>query len=155
MKSILKITAGILLAGVIAIVAIALLISAGASSVQHQAAKAHPYTAHASKSKLTAGQTNAIAAAQQYLSMEGFSKAGLIGQLDSPEGDGYSVADATFAVDHLKVNWNTEAVKSAKDYLSSQPFSCSGLIGQLDASAGDQYTHAQATYGAHKAGACS
>ena len=67
---------------------------------------------------------------------------------------GYSVNDATVAVDSLTVDWNAEAVQAAKDYLKTSPFSCNDLIQQLDSSAGDQYTVAQATYGATQAGAC-
>ena len=103
---------------------------------------------------LTNAQQNAARAAQQYLSISGFSRQGLIDQLSSSAGDGYSVQDATVAVDSLKVDWNAEAAQSAKAYMKISPFSCSGLIDQLDSSAGDQYTVAQATYGAQQAGAC-
>lgn len=103
---------------------------------------------------LTGPQKNAARSAKQYLSMMGFSRAGLIQQLSSDAGDGYSVADATVAVDSLRVDWNEQAVRSAKHYLSIMGFSCKGLIEQLSSSAGDQYTVEQATYGARKAGAC-
>lgn len=105
-------------------------------------------------SSLTAAQENAVRSAQQYLSMTGFSRKGLIQQLSSAAGDGYSVADATAAVDSLNVDWNENAAKSAKQYLDMTGFSCKGLIQQLSSSAGDKYTVAQATYGARKAGAC-
>jgi hypothetical protein len=88
------------------------------------------------------------------LSSQAFSRLGLIAQLSSSYGDGYSVPDATVAVDSLKVDWNAEAVQAAKEYLASQPFSCNGLIQQLDSPYGAQFTVAQATYGAHQAGAC-
>jgi hypothetical protein len=103
---------------------------------------------------LTEQQQNAATAAQNYLSFAGFSRQGLIDQLDSSYGDGYSVHDATVAVDSLDVNWNAEAVQSAKEYLANGPFSCKGLIQQLDSPYGDKYTVAQATYGAKQAGAC-
>lgn len=103
---------------------------------------------------LTGPQSNAVRSAQQYLSMSGFSRNGLIRQLSSDAGDGYSVTDATAAVDSLNVDWNVEAVKSAKQYLGMSGFSCKGLINQLSSSAGDQYTLSQASYGAHQAGAC-
>jgi len=99
-------------------------------------------------------QRNAVRSAEQYLSMMGFSRSGLIKQLSSDAGDGYSVADATVAVDHLNVDWNEQATRSAKQYLSMMGFSCSGLIEQLSSSAGDQYTMNQATHGARQAGAC-
>jgi type IV secretory pathway VirB10-like protein len=103
---------------------------------------------------LTSQQQNAAESAQNYLTMEGFSRQGLIDQLSSSAGDGYSVQDATVAVDSLNVDWNAQAVRSAKSYLSMEAFSCNGLIQQLDSSAGDKYTVAQATYGAKQAGAC-
>lgn len=104
---------------------------------------------------LTGPQKNAVRSAKQYLGFQGFSRAGLIQQLSSDAGDGYKVADATIAVDSLKVDWNQEAVRSAKQYLNMQGFSCNGLIEQLSSSAGDQYTVSQATYGAQQAGACN
>jgi hypothetical protein len=103
---------------------------------------------------LNGPQKNAVRSANQYLSMQGFSRGGLIKQLSSVFGDGYKVADATVAVDSLNIDWNKEAVRSAKQYLSMQGFSCNGLIQQLSSSAGDKYAVTQATYGARQAGAC-
>ena len=103
---------------------------------------------------LTGPQKNAVRSAKDYLAISGFSRNGLIQQLSSPYGDGYSVADATAAVDSLDVDWNRQAVRSAEDYLRMMGFSCSGLIQQLSADAGDKYTTSQATYGAQQAGAC-
>lgn len=100
----------------------------------------------------TLAQQNAIDAAEDYLSMEGFSRQGLIDQLDSPYGSGFSTADATFAVDHIKVNWNHQAVRAARSYLDFEPFSRQGLIGQLSSSYGSQFTLAQATYAADRLG---
>jgi predicted 3-demethylubiquinone-9 3-methyltransferase (glyoxalase superfamily) len=102
--------------------------------------------------EMTAGQENALQAAENYLSMMPFSRTGLIRQLSSESGDGYSVKDATFAVNHLTVDWNEQAAKAAKNYLDTMPFSRSGLIRQLSSEAGDGYTHAQAVYGVNKAG---
>lgn len=103
---------------------------------------------------LTGPQKNAVRSAKQYLSTQGFSRDGLIQQLSSDAGDGYSVADATVAADSLNIDWNKQAVRSAKQYLSIMGFSCKGLIEQLSSSAGDRYTVSQATYGARQAGAC-
>ncbi len=104
---------------------------------------------------MTGPQYNAARSAEQYLSMSGFSRAGLIRQLSSDSGEGYDVADATVAVDSLDVDWNNQAVRSAKEYLRMSGFSCKGLIRQLSSSAGEGYTVSQATYGAHQAGACN
>jgi len=103
---------------------------------------------------LTNQQQNAVRAAENYLSFKAFSRLGLIDQLSSPYGDGYTVHDATVAVDSMKVDWNAQAVLAAKEYLNLMPFSCKGLINQLSSPAGDKFTVAQATYGAHQAGAC-
>jgi hypothetical protein len=70
----------------------------------------------------------------------------LIGQL---KYEGYSTAVATFAVDHITVNWNEQAYLSAKGYLEFTHFSRSGLIGQLKY---EGFTTKQATYGVTKAG---
>ena len=103
---------------------------------------------------LTNQQRNAVRSANNYLSFTAFSREGLIQQLSSPYGDGYSDADATAAVDSLSVDWNAQAAKSARQYLTMMGFSCSGLIEQLSADYGDKYTREQATYGARQAGAC-
>jgi hypothetical protein len=108
-----------------------------------------------SEANLTPQQKNAVRSAQDYLSLQGFSKQGLIDQLSSSAGDGYSVKDATAAVNSLNVNWNAQAARAAKSYLKLQGFSCSGLVQQLSSSAGDKFTTAQATYGAKQAGACT
>lgn len=103
---------------------------------------------------LTGPQKNAVRSTKQYISMQGFSRDGLIQQLSSDYGEGYRIADATVAVDSLSIDWNKQAVRSAKQYLNMQGFSCKGLIQQLSSSAGDKYTVSQATYGAQQAGAC-
>ena len=104
---------------------------------------------------LSGSQKNAVRSAKQYLSIQGFSRIGLIEQLSSDAGDGYAVSDATIAVDSLGVDWKKQAVRSAQQYLTIQGFSCNGLIDQLSSSAGDDFTMEQATYGAKQAGACN
>lgn len=103
-------------------------------------------------SNLTGEQRNAVKAAQDYLEYQGFSRAGLIDQLSSDFGDGYTKADATKAVDSLRVDWNAQAVRVAKSYLSTQSFSRKGLLQQLESSAGEKFTHAQAVYGVEHSG---
>src|SRR5450830_1116864 len=102
----------------------------------------------------TGPQNNAVRSAKLYLTMQGFSRMGLVQQLSSDAGDGYKIKDAMIAVDSLNIDWNQQAVRSAKLYLSMQGMSCKGLIQQLSSSAGDGYTSSQATYGAKQAGAC-
>ena len=100
--------------------------------------------------QMTSGQENALQAGQNYVDTMPFSHDGLIRQLSSKMGDGYSKADATFAANHVKVDWNAEAVEAAKNYLDTMPMSRDGLIRQLTSSMGDQYTQAQAEYAADK-----
>jgi hypothetical protein len=102
------------------------------------------------KPKMTRGQENALASAKNYLDMSGFSRVGLIQQLSSSAGEGFSKADATFAVNHAGADWNAEAVEAAKSYLESTPMSKQALIEQLSSSAGENFTLAQARYAANK-----
>ena len=101
---------------------------------------------------MTASQEQAIGSAKSYLQFTAFSRKGLIQQLSSNYGEGFSKADATFAVDYLKVNWNEQAALKAKSYLEMQHFSRQGLIHQLESSYGEGFTHAQAVYGVKAAG---
>ncbi len=57
---------------------------------------------------MTAGEENAVRTAETYLSMQGFSRKGLIEQL---EFEGYSKADATVAVDQVNPDWNEQAAR--------------------------------------------
>ena len=77
---------------------------------------------------------------------------GLIQQLDSSSGEGFSKKLAVFAVKHIKVNWYQQAVESAKGYMQMGGFSYSSLVQQLDSSAGEGFTYAQAVYAAKKVG---
>jgi hypothetical protein len=100
--------------------------------------------------QMTSGQENALQAGQNYIDIMPFSHKGLIRQLSSPAGDDYSVADATFAANHVDADWNAEAVEAAENYLDMSPFSHDGLVQQLSSSAGDNFTPAQAQYAANK-----
>lgn len=102
------------------------------------------------KPSMTKSQEQAIGSAESYLELTAFSRKGLIRQLSS-DAVGFSKADATFAVNHIKVDWNEQAAKAAKSYLDLTHFSRAGLIQQLTSSAVG-FTHAQAVYGVNKAG---
>ena len=93
----------------------------------------------------TAGQENAIEKAESYLEVLRVSRQGLIEQLEYEQ---FSAADATFAVDHVTVDWNKEAVEKAESYLKYSSFSTSRLIDQLEY---EGFTVAQAQYGANTA----
>jgi hypothetical protein len=115
-------------------------------------APAKPKPTKKPEPELTSGQENALSAAENYLSFAPFSHDGLIQQLSSEYGDGYSKADATYAADHVDVDFKEQAVKAAKNYLDISPFSRAAMIEQLSSEYGDQYTREQAEYGAKKAG---
>lgn len=100
--------------------------------------------------EMTSGQKNALRSAKDYLDMSAFSKKGLIQQLSSSAGEGYSKADATYAANHAGADWKAEAVEAAKNYLEMSGFSKSSLMEQLTSSSGDGYTEAQARYAVSK-----
>lgn len=86
-------------------------------------------TARAPEPVLTLQQKNAITKAKSYLSFSGFSRAGLIKQL---EFEGYSTADATVGADNAGADWNVEAAQKAKSYMDMTAFSRQGLSDQLE-----------------------
>ena len=90
-------------------------------------------------------QQQAVDTAEGYLESQAFSKLGLIDQLKFEK---FSKADATYAVNHITVDWREQAVLEAKDYLDSDSFSEQGLVEQLEF---EQFTHSQAVHGAHVA----
>jgi SOS response regulatory protein OraA/RecX len=91
-------------------------------------------------------QENARRSASDYLDYSAFSRSGLIEQLVY---EGFTQADATYAVDALNVNWNEQAAKSAAEYLAYSAFSRSGLIEQL---VYEGFTQEQAEYGVSTTG---
>jgi hypothetical protein len=100
-----------------------------------------PTTTNPPPPPVSAGQQNALRTAEDYLAFTSFSRTGLIGQL---EYEGYSTADATWAVDQLQVDWNVQAAKKAREYLDYTAFSRQGLIDQL---LYEGFTPAEAEYG--------
>jgi hypothetical protein len=122
----------------------------GASGASTEKPSAQEAPATEEEPEMTSGQENALQSAQGYLDIGGFSKAGLIGQLSSSAGEGFSKADATFAANNVDVDWNEEAVESAQGYLDMGGFSEAGLIDQLSSAAGEEFTPAQARYAVSK-----
>ena len=115
------------------------------ASTPVQATEPHP----PAEPDLSSEQKNAVSKAKDYLSLSGFSKSGLIKQL---EFEGFSNADATVAVDNLEsdgdVNWNEQAAKKAGEYQAVTPMSRQGLVQQLEF---EGFTPEQAAYGADNA----
>jgi hypothetical protein len=95
---------------------------------------------------VTTGEKNAVEKAKSYLRFSGFSRSGLIDQL---EYEGFSHAEAVYGADHVGANWNEQAAKKAKQYLDYSSFSRSGLIDQLEY---EGFTPSQAEYGAKAVG---
>lgn len=135
-----------------AVLLLAVTLSGCAASTPAGQPTASATSASKPKAELSAGRKNAIRAARSYLDLSGFSRAGLIQQLTSKAGEGFSRADATYAVDHVGADWDAEAVESAKAYLDLSGFSRAGLIQQLTSKAGDRYTKAQAEHAADEVG---
>lgn len=77
---------------------------------------------------LTLAQQNAVRSGESYLDFSGFSRSGLIDQL---EYEGYTTEEATFAVDSIAPDWNAEAAQSAESYLEFSAFSRQELVDQL------------------------
>jgi colicin import membrane protein len=105
------------------------------------ASEAEPADEPAVDTGATVSQTQAVRQAESYLGFAAFSRSGLIEQL---EFEGFSNADATFAVDAIQVDWMEQAVAKASDYLSYSAFSRTGLIDQL---VFEGFTSEQATHG--------
>jgi hypothetical protein len=85
-------------------------------------------TAEAPAPVYTLAQQNSIRSAKNYLSFTGFSRSGLISQL---EYEGFSTDEATFGADNAGADWNAEAAEKAADYLEYTSFSRQGLGEQL------------------------
>jgi hypothetical protein len=100
----------------------------------------------------TLAQRQAIGSAHDYLRAMPFSRAGLIHQLHSPYGEGFSLRVSTYAVDHITVSWRYQAYRSARSYLRIMHFSRAGLIHQLESYYGERFTHWQAVYGVNRVG---
>lgn len=94
----------------------------------------------------TLGERQALLSAKKYLNYTGFSRKGLIKQL---EFEGFSNKEAIYGVDNSNADWNAQAAISAKNYIEYTSFSRSGLIEQLEF---EGYTRQQAEYGANAVG---
>lgn len=96
--------------------------------------------------EMTLEQQNAVAKGEQYLAIMGFSRSGLIAQL---EFEGFPVEVATFAVDTIAPDWNAEAAEKAQQYLDTMAFSRQALIDQL---VFDGFTPEEAEFGVTQVG---
>lgn len=76
----------------------------------------------------TVSQQNARESAESYLTTGSFSRESLLSQL---KYEGFSNADANYAIDASGANWRDEAVESAQSYLETGSFSRKRLTNQL------------------------
>jgi len=151
MKLVMQIALGIILALVLLVAGCGALLSSSTDTSTDSPDVEHVSSADVSDSddgfvNETAGQENARRQAESYIDSSGFSRSGLIKQL---KYEGYSLADATYAVDAIDVDWNEQAARSAESYLDSSAFSRSGLIHQLKY---EGYSQQEAVYGVNSAG---
>jgi host cell surface-exposed lipoprotein len=80
--------------------------------------------------ELTSSQERALRSAQNSVDREGSSPLGLIQHLRYDEG--FSKADAKFAVDHVRANWEEQAVDSAQERVdATDGYSPTSLIQHL------------------------
>lgn len=113
---------------------------------EQAAAEAAAAAEKAAEAAMTVSQQQAVRKGNEYLDYTSFSRSGLIEQL---EYEGFSNADATFAVDQISPDWNAQAAAKAQEYLDYTSFSRSGLIDQL---LYEGFTREQAEHGANSVG---
>lgn len=94
----------------------------------------------------TTSQRNAVKKAKSYLQIAGFSRDGLVAQLEYEQ---FSSEDAVYGADHTSADWNEQAAKKAKSYMDMSSFSRGSLIDQL---LYEKFTQEQAEYGATAVG---
>jgi colicin import membrane protein len=95
---------------------------------------------------MSVSQESAVRKAEAYIDMGGFSKTGLIKQL---EFEKFSKKDSAFAVENIDVDWKEQAKIKAEAYMDMQGFSRQGLIEQLKY---EGFTDEEANYGADQVG---
>ena len=102
---------------------------------------------------MSVAEQQAVESAQSYLNLgSGFSAESLSNQLTSSAGSGFTTANAEFAINYLKPDWDAQAVEAAKGYLNLGGFSHDSLIQQLTSNYGNGFTLAQAEYAVAKVG---
>lgn len=109
-------------------------------------APSSPGSTKAASVSMTKAQEQAVAKAQSYIDLSGFSAKGLAKQLAF---EGFSAADVAFAVKHVDVDWNAEAQQAAENYLAVTSFSKASLTKQL---LFDGFTKAQAAQAVQSTG---
>ena len=120
--------------------------STGTPAATASAAEQNQATPEPAKPTETVSQKNAVNKAKSYVDFAGFSRDGLVAQL---EYDKFSNADAVYGADNAGADWNVEAEQKAKSYMEFSSFSRQGLIDQL---VYDKFMPEQAAHGTDSVG---
>ncbi|RAK45183.1 hypothetical protein BHU61_06495 [Macrococcus epidermidis] len=95
---------------------------------------------------ITREHVAALAAAQNYIDIMPFSKAGLYDQLTSDAGNAFPPEAAQYAIDNVEADFKEEAVEAANSYNETLPMSDQELLQQLTSEAGSKFTQEEAQY---------
>lgn len=75
------------------------------------------------------------------------SKQRIYDQLISEYGEGFSTADAQYAIDHLEdIDWAENALVTAKNYYNNMHMSKNKVYDQLVSNYGEKFTAEEAQY---------
>lgn len=96
--------------------------------------------------KPTQSELNALNKAQSYSDHQYMSKNRLYRQLTSSYGEGFTAAEAQYAIEHVKADWNYNALQTGKHYYTRQNMSKSRVYQQLVSPYGEDFTPEQAQY---------
>lgn len=95
----------------------------------------------------TQEQKNALKKAESYAKVMHMSKQGIYDQLVSEYGEGFSAADAKWAIDHLEgIDWKANALAKAKSYYEQMNMSKNNVYDQLISEYGEKFTPEEAQY---------
>ena len=74
------------------------------------------------------------------------SKKRIYKQLTSEYGEGFTAAEAQYAIDNIKADWNANALAPAKNYHETMSISNSAIYKQLISEYGEEFTKDEAQY---------
>jgi len=89
-------------------------------------------------------EKNALKKAESYSKTMHMSKQGIYNQLTSTI-EGFSKAEAQYAIDNIQANWNQNALEKAKSYQSTMSMSKSAIYRQLTSTI-EGFTNDEAQY---------
>lgn len=107
-----------------------------------------PQTRSSEKDVIPIEFKSAVMKAEFYANDVHMSKLGVYNQLISEYGEKFSEEAATYAIEHITVDWKENALKKAEDYLSNMHFSQEGVYDQLVSEHGERFTEEEARYAA-------